>query len=159
MVGGRRWRYGEREREREGRKELRAQCLSVAVFGPAQLCGFTAAFHCLGRPRNRSSTPCLPPSLPPPLVSPPSSASCHLSSPRSWRPPPTPLPPLSTLSPLLSSRTHPVFPLLEPLLPVTPPDPDHPLLSSHQCNVLFCSAFLPYTASKVTLSRGRCARM
>ena len=133
------WVVGENEgmeRERGGR----AQCRSV--LGPAQLCGFTAAFHCLGRPRNRSS---LPPSLPS-LISPPRFASCHLSSPLL----------LSSLHLLSFFPVHSslVFLLKPSSLSPFPIPYIHP--SSHWCNVLFRSAFLPYKASKVTLSRGVC---
>lgn len=139
--------------ERYGEKEEQGSVTSVAVFGPAQLCGFTAEFLCLGRPRNRSSTPSLPLSshLPrlPPVISPPLRSAT----------PPTFSFPLSP-SPLSTLPSFPSLSILSlNLLFLSPSMIPNILLSPHQYNVLFGSAFLLYTASKVTLSSGRCVCM
>lgn len=155
--GSRKWWVGEdggMEREKEGAES------SVSLSSCVRT-GSAVWLHCsisLPWPSQkqilRSLPPSLPPSLPLPLISPPSFACCHLSSPRSWRPPtfsPSPLstllhcPPVHTLSFLLLNLSF-LSTLLIPNI----------LLSCHQCNVPFRSAFLLYTASKVTLSRGRC---
>lgn len=125
-------------REREG-GELSVVLCSDRLSCVASLQHFTA----LAVPE--TDPPSLPPSLPS-LISPPRFASCHLSSPLL----------LSSLHLLSFFPVHSslVFLLKPSSLSPLPIPYIHP--SSHRCNVLFRSAFLPYEASKVTLSRGVC---
>lgn len=139
MVGGRGWRYGDRERDREREG---AQCRRVRT-------GSAVWLHCsisLPWPSQKQILHSLPPSL--------SHLTSLLCLPSSLLPfaPVVPLPPLFLPCPpfpplpILSLNLSLLSPLLIP----------NTLLSSHQCNVLVCSAFPLYTAPKVTLARGRC---